>query len=235
VEGHGEFIRGVRIYHAAYYSHLQNNRVQNKKRRGVNVGILEIILIAIGLSMDAFAVSITLGLSAKQRKFSNYLIPGIYFGFFQMLMPLIGYFAGTLFAHKVESFDHWIAFVLLGFIGGKMIKESFAKGGDKAGSETEHDNAESDESQYSLRFAKMLVLAIATSIDALAVGVTFSFFKLNILFAVLIIGITTFSISIIGVKIGLVFGERFKSKAEFAGGAVLVLLGIKILIEHLFF
>ena len=186
------------------------------------MGFLEIVLIAIGLSMDAFAVSITLGLSVKKPKIIEYLIPGIYFGFFQALMPLIGYFAGTFFSEKIQNIEHWVTFVLLGFIGGKMIKDSFSKNNETA-------------NEHPFHFLKMLLLAVATSIDALAVGVTFAFFKVNILFSIAIIGITTFAISIGGVKIGNIFGIRFKSKAEFIGGAVLIILGVKILIEHLFF
>ena len=186
------------------------------------MGFLEILLIAVGLSMDAFAVSITLGLSVKKPKIIEYFIPGIYFGFFQALMPLIGYFAGTFFSEKIQNVEHWIAFLLLGFIGGKMIKDSFSKNDETA-----------DENPF--HFMKMLLLAVATSIDALAVGVTFAFFKVNILLSIAIIGIITFAISIGGVKIGNIFGIRFKSKAEFIGGAVLVILGLKILIEHLFF
>jgi putative Mn2+ efflux pump MntP len=182
----------------------------------------EIIFIAIGLSMDAFAVSITLGLSLEEPKTIQYLIPGIYFGFFQALMPLAGFFAGTLFAYRIQSFDHWIAFALLGFIGGKMIKDSFSRDKENAG-----------ENQF--RLIKMLVLAIATSLDALAVGITFAFFKINIFMAVIITGFITFFIAIAGVKIGNIFGIKYKSKAEFSGGVVLVLLGIKILAEHLLF
>jgi putative Mn2+ efflux pump MntP len=186
------------------------------------LSILEIILIAIGLSMDAFAVSIVLGLSVKAPKKIQYIIPGLYFGFFQALMPLTGYFAGTLFADKIQSFEHWITFILLGFIGGKMVKDSFSKEEEKP-----KDNP--------FNFVKMLLLAIATSIDALAVGVTFAFFKINAFMAILIIGFTTFSLSIAGVKIGNIFGMKYKSRAEFIGGAVLVILGLKILIDHLFF
>ncbi|MCL2313040.1 MAG: manganese efflux pump MntP family protein [Firmicutes bacterium] len=186
------------------------------------MGLLEIILIAIGLSMDAFAVSITLGLSVKKLKIKEILIPGIYFGFFQALMPLIGYLAGINFASKIQNLDHWIAFVLLGIIGGKMIMESFS-------------NDDKKVNENSFRFIKMLLLAIATSIDALAVGITFAFFEVNILRTIIIIGSITFIISICGVKIGNIFGAKFKSKAEFIGGAVLVILGFKILIEHLFF
>jgi putative Mn2+ efflux pump MntP len=186
------------------------------------MGLTEIILIAVGLSMDAFAVSITLGLSIKKLKIKHVLIPAIYFGFFQAFMPLTGFFAGTIFADKIQSYDHWIAFILLGIIGGKMIWESLSKNEDKV-----KDN--------SFQFVTMLLLAIATSIDALAVGVTFAFFEINIFLAIIIIGLTTFCISIGGVKIGNIFGAKYKSKAEFIGGTVLVILGFKILIEHLIF
>jgi len=182
---------------------------------------LEIILIAIGLSMDAFAVSIMLGLSVKKLTFKEFLIPGLFFGFFQGLMPLIGYYAGAMFAEKIQGFDHWIAFILLGIIGGNMIKDSFSK-----------DNEEKKEHNQ-FAFIHMLLLAIATSIDALAVGVTFAFFEINIFIAIAIIGFTTFCISMGGVKIGNIFGIKFKSKAELAGGIILAALGIKILIEHL--
>jgi putative Mn2+ efflux pump MntP len=184
--------------------------------------LLDIILIAIGLSMDAFAISITFGLSVKKPKIIEYFIPGIYFGVFQALMPFIGYFAGTLFFFFFQEFDHWVAFVLLGFIGGKMIKEFFSLFEEKT-------------KENSFRFITMLLLAIATSIDALVVGVTFAFFAVNIYFAIIVIGLTTFCISVLGVKIGNIFGKKYKSKAEFVGGAALVLLGAKILIEHLFF
>ena len=180
----------------------------------------EIFLIAIGLSMDAFAVSITFGLSIKKPKLIEYLIPGLYFGFFQACMPLIGFFAGTHFAGRIQSFGPWAAFLILGFIGGKMIKESFSK----------------DETpKNSFRFGKMIILAILTSIDALAVGVTFAFFEINIFKAIAIIGVTTFLIAIGGVKVGNICGVMFKSKAGFIGGAVLIVIGLKILIEHLFF
>jgi putative Mn2+ efflux pump MntP len=181
----------------------------------------EIVLIAIGLSMDAFAVSITLGLSVKEPKIKEIMIPGIYFGFFQALMPTIGFFAGFYFANIVENFEHWIAFVLLGFIGGKMIKDSLSK-----------DTNEKEENENVFKFTKMLILAIATSIDALAVGVTLAFFKVNILMAAITIGLITFSISMCGVKIGNIFGIKFKSKAEFIGGTILILLGIKFVVEH---
>ena len=186
------------------------------------MGLLEIILIAVGLSMDAFAVSIMLGLQAEKPKVKEILTPGLFFGFFQALMPITGYFAGIYFANRIQEIDHWIAFVLLGFIGGNMIKDSFSK-------------KEEEINENHFKFNKLLVLAIATSIDALAIGITFAFFKVQIFKAAMIIGLITFVISMSGVKIGSIFGARFKSKAEFIGGAVLVLLGIKILIEHLFF
>ena len=186
------------------------------------MGLLEILLIAVGLSMDAFAVSITLGLSVDKPKLKEIFIPGIYFGFFQAFMPTMGFFAGIYFANKIQDFDHWIAFVLLGIIGGKMIMDSLSKKEEKP-------------NENPFQFMKMFALAVATSIDALAVGITFAFFKVNILKAAIIIGLVTFFISITGVKIGNAFGMKYKSKAEFTGGAVLVLLGIKILIEHLFF
>jgi putative Mn2+ efflux pump MntP len=186
------------------------------------MNLLEIVLIAAGLSMDAFAVSITLGLSVKKTKIKEVLIPGIYFGFFQALMPTIGFFAGIFFAKKIQEFDHWTAFILLGIIGGKMIKESFSQNEKKL-----------DENSF--QFIKMLILAIATSIDALAIGITFAFLNVNMIKAIIITGLTTFFISMAGVKIGNIFGIKFKSKAEFIGGAVLLLLGLKIVIEHLFF
>jgi putative Mn2+ efflux pump MntP len=194
--------------------------------------ILEIILIAISLSMDAFAVSVTMGITTaspaekgpvvKKPGLIEMLIPGIYFGFFQALMPFLGYFGGTLFASRIQQIDYWVVFALLSFIGGKMIKDSFSKDND----ETVNGN--------SFGFIKMLLLAIATSIDALAIGITFSFYQINILSAITIIGLTTFCISTAGVKTGRLFGTKFKSKAEFIGGAVLVTLGFKVLIENLF-
>jgi putative Mn2+ efflux pump MntP len=187
------------------------------------MSILEIVLIAVGLAMDAFAVSITLGLSVTKPKVKELIIPSIYFGAFQALMPAIGYFTGIYFANKIQNLDHWIAFVLLGFIGGKMIKESFSK-----------EKNKEKPAEYVFGFTKMLVLAIATSIDALAVGITFAFFEVNIFKAVLITGAITLFISVCGVKIGNIFGTKFKSKAEFIGGAVLILIGIKILIEHIY-
>jgi putative Mn2+ efflux pump MntP len=184
------------------------------------MGLLEIIVIAVGLSMDAFAVSVTLGLLVKKPKLGEIIVPGVYFGFFQALMSFTGYFAGTYFAKYIQHLDHWVVFAFLGFIGGKMIKDSFSKEREKP-----------DENQF--QPIKMLFLAIATSIDALAVGITFSFFEMHIFTVILIIGLTTFFISIAGVKAGNIFGILLKSKAELFGGVVLILIGLKVLIEHL--
>lgn len=182
------------------------------------MGLIEIFILAVGLSMDAFAVSICKGLSVRKLKPKHCIIAGLYFGGFQAGMPLLGYLLGTQFESLITSIDHWIAFVLLGLIGVNMIRESFS---------------EPDELNDSFSFKTMLPLAIATSIDALAVGVTFAFLKVEIFSAVSFIGITTLLFSAIGVKIGNVFGTKFKSKAEFIGGCVLILMGIKILLEHL--
>ncbi|MDR3201201.1 MAG: manganese efflux pump MntP family protein [Spirochaetales bacterium] len=182
----------------------------------------EIFLIAVGLSMDAFAVAISLGLSVPRAGLREMAAAGLYFGSFQALMPLAGYFLGTSFADKITGLDHWIAFVLLGFIGGKMIKDSFGK-----------DKQKGEKCESPFQCSKMLVLSVATSIDAFAVGVTFAFFNVKIFAAASFIGATTCVISMSGVKIGKIFGNTFKSKAEFAGGAILILLGIKILMEHL--
>lgn len=183
------------------------------------MGIVEITLLGIGLAMDAFAVSICKGLSMKKMNWKNAIIIALYFGIFQALMPVIGYFLGTTFEGLVTKFDHWLAFALLLAIGGSMIKEAFSK-------EEENKNDKVD-------FKTMSVLALATSIDALAVGITFAFFEVNVLLAVTIIGLITFIISIIGVKIGNRFGDKYQSKAELMGGIILILLGIKILLEHL--
>jgi putative Mn2+ efflux pump MntP len=185
------------------------------------MSVFEIVLIALGLSMDAFAVSITLGLSTNKPGVREMMIPGIYFGIFQALMPVTGYFAGFYFAHMVDKFQHWIAFVLLAFIGGKMIKDSLSK---EAGEKQTDKNV--------FQFLNMLVLAVATSIDALAIGLTFAFYRVNIVMAALITGLITFFVSMSGVKIGNIFGIKFKSKAEFSGGVILVLLGLKFIVEH---
>lgn len=183
------------------------------------MSIWELFIIAVGLSMDAFAVSICKGLSVKKLKPKHTAITGLYFGGFQFAMPLIGYFLGIQFKQLIISIDHWIAFVLLGFIGGNMIREALSK--------------EEDELNDSFDIKTMTPLAIATSIDALAVGVTFACLDVSIVPAVSFIGVTTFILSAIGLKIGNVFGAKYKSKAELAGGIVLVLMGIKILVEHL--
>ena len=177
--------------------------------------------LAVGLSMDAFAVSVFKGLSVANVTVRKSLVVGLYFGVFQAVMPLIGYSAATFFADSIIAYNHWVAFALLCFIGGKMIFGSFKN-------EESPDNKSS-----SLSPAHMLTLAVATSIDALAVGVSFAFLKVSIVPAVLIIGVTTFVFSMTGMKIGSMFGERLKSKAELLGGIILVMIGFKILLEHL--
>lgn len=181
--------------------------------------ILEILLIAIGLAMDAFAVSICKGLSMKKMSWKKALVIGAYFGIFQGVMPLIGYLLGASFENLVTKIDHWIAFGLLVFIGVNMLKEAFSK-------DSENCNDKVD-------FTTMFVLAIATSIDALAVGITFAFLNVNILSSAIIIAITTFIISLIGVKIGNKFGDKYEQKAEVVGGFILIFMGAKILLEHL--
>lgn len=183
--------------------------------------LFTLFTLAVGLSMDAFAVAICKGLALKKFSLKNAAIVGLWFGGFQGLMPLIGYLLGVQFKSRITAIDHWIAFFLLGFIGINMIKEAMSK-------EEEPEDA-------SLSVKSMLLLAIATSIDALAVGVTFAFLSVRIIPAVSFIGVITFLLSMVGVRVGSVFGTRYKSKAELAGGIILILLGIKILIEHLFF
>lgn len=182
------------------------------------MSLYELFVVAVALSMDAFAVAICKGLSIEKITFKEEATVGFYFGFFQALMPLIGYFLGTNFKSYIVSFDHWIAFILLGIIGINMIKES---------RENEIDD------DCSLSFKNMIMLAVATSIDALAVGVTFAFLDVPVAPAVSFIGVVTFILSFIGVKIGNIFGAKFKSKAELMGGVILIIMGIKILIEHL--
>ena len=190
--------------------------------------IIELIILAIGLAMDAFAVSICKGLSTKELKVKHMLIAGLWFGGFQALMPVIGYFIGSTFAGYITSIDHWIAFVLLVIIGANMIKESREEDDD----DECKDDCSCKRDNYKAK--DMLVLAIATSIDALAVGVTFAFLKTNIAVAASIIGIVTLVISAIGIKIGNIFGIKYKSKAELMGGIILILIALKILIEHIF-
>lgn len=185
------------------------------------MGLIELFLIAVGLSMDAFAVSVCKGLAMPKCTFKKAAIVGLWFGGFQALMPAIGYVLGAQFQETIASIDHWIAFVLLALIGGNMIHETL-------------DNDE-EEADASLDVKTMFLLAVATSIDALAIGITFAFLKVNIIPAVCFIGIVTFIISFAGVKIGNVFGARYKNKAEIVGGVILILLGLKILLEHLGF
>lgn len=183
------------------------------------MGIGELFLLAVGLSMDAFAVSVCKGLAMQRIDWKKMCIVGLWFGGFQALMPTLGYLVGSLFQEYITAFDHWIAFILLAIIGGSMIREALSK--------------EENDTSASLAFGVMLLMAVATSIDALAVGVTFAFLQVDLLFAVLFIGVTTFVLSALGVKVGSVFGTRYKAKAELAGGVILILLGAKILLEHL--
>lgn len=184
------------------------------------MSLFELFILAVGLSMDAFAVSICKGLSVKTATPKHACTVGVYFGGFQALMPLIGFILGAQFQRYIVSVDHWIAFILLAIIGGNMIREA-------------RDDEESLNDSFS--FGTMLPLAIATSIDALAVGVTFAFLNVNIIPAVTFIGCTTFVLSAIGLKIGNAFGSRYKARAEMFGGIVLILIGVKILLEHLGF
>ena len=183
------------------------------------MSLLELFVLAVGLSMDAFAVYICKGLSVQKLEWKHALICGVYFGGFQALMPFLGWLLGSQFQGMIQNVDHWVAFALLARIGGNMIRESLSK--------------EEEKVDASLSFLSMLLLALATSIDAMAVGITFAFLDVSIVPAVLLIGACTFCISAVGVKIGNVFGTRFKSAAELVGGIVLVLIGVKILLEHL--
>ncbi len=183
------------------------------------MGVVEILLISLGLAMDAFAVSVCKGLAMKKMSWKKAIIIGLYFGVFQAVMPTIGFFLGTTFERFITNIDHWIAFILLVGIGINMIKEAFDEE-----SENRNDNVD---------IKTMLVLSIATSIDALAIGITFACLKMHILIPVITIGVTTFIISVIGVKIGNRFGDKYEKKAETMGGIILILLGTKILLEHL--
>ena len=183
------------------------------------MSLAELFVIAVGLSMDAFAVSVCKGVAMPKMIWKGALLVGLYFGGFQAAMPLFGYFLGSSFSLAIRAYDHWVAFILLAVIGANMIKESFSK-------DEECPNADLD-------VKNMVLLAIATSIDALAVGVTFAFLNVDILPAVSFIGSVTFFLSVAGVKAGNAFGCRYKSKAELAGGAILILMGFKILLEHL--
>ena len=188
------------------------------------MSIWEILLIGLGVSADAFAVSMCKGVEMKKFIFKYALLIALFFGGFQMLMPLIGWAAGTLFEKYITQFDHWIAFGLLLLLGGKMIYDGIF---DK------DEQKEGEEKPLKLGFVTLLVMAIATSIDALAVGVTFAFLKVNIWMAVSRIGATTFAFSLVGVGIGVKVGDKFKNKAEIFGGVILILIGLKILLEHL--
>lgn len=188
------------------------------------MGFSELFLLAVGLSMDAFAVSICKGLAMKKTDWKGQFTCGIWFGGFQALMPLIGFFLGSLFAEAIEAVDHWVAFGLLALIGANMLKEAFTKEACDCGEKANAD----------LSVKTMFVMALATSIDALAVGISLAMARnVNIFAAIALIGVTTFVLSAVGVKIGNVFGARFEKKAQMAGGIILVLLGIKILLEHL--
>lgn len=198
------------------------------------MGLIELFILAIGLSMDAFAVSICKGLCLRKVSFKECGKVGLYFGGFQAGMPLIGFILGVQFKDYIVSIDHWVAFILLSFIGINMIRESMEKDEDSCVTDLS-EAAAGEEEVNQLAFKDMIMLSIATSIDALAVGVTFAFLQVDIVPAVAFIGIVTFTLSSIGVKIGNVFGTKYKSKAEFAGGAILILMGIKILFEHLGF
>lgn len=185
------------------------------------MGFGELALLAVGLSMDAFAVSICKGLAMKRATLKSGLICGTWFGGFQALMPLFGYFLGTLFASAIEAFDHWIAFILLALIGANMLREAFSSSDEASGG-------------ADLSFKTMFIMAVATSIDALAVGISLAMAgNVNIFAAIAMIGVTTFVLSAVGVKVGNVFGSRYEKKAEAAGGIILILLGLKILLEHL--
>ena len=183
------------------------------------MSLIELFLIAVGLSMDAFAVAVCKGLAMPKMSWKGAAIVGLYFGGFQALMPFLGYLLGAGFKDAISPYDHWVAFILLALIGGNMIRES------------REDEEESLDA--SLSFRSMVLLAIATSIDALAVGVTLAFLDVPILSSVCFIGVVTFCLSLVGVKAGNVFGCKYKSKAEFVGGLVLILIGLKILLEHM--
>ena len=185
----------------------------------VFMDLLTLLTLAVGLAMDAFAVSICKGLAMREKVLKKGVIVGLWFGGFQALMPTIGFFLGTQFKDQITSIDHWIAFVLLGLIGINMVKEALS-----------NDEEQADDS---IAVKEMFMLAFATSIDALAVGITFAFLNVHIVSAASMIGVCTFLISFVGVKIGNIFGTKYKSKAELAGGIILILLGFKILFEHL--
>ena len=189
------------------------------------MGIVELLLTGVGLAMDAFAVSICKGLSMKKIKYGHAVVIALFFGGFQALMPFLGWALGTQFKDYIVSIDHWIAFVLLGIIGGKMLKEAFEEDKKEASEETKQDGK--------LDLKELFLLAIATSIDALAVGVTLAFLNVNIYLAITIIGVVTFLLAFAGVVIGNIFGSKYEKGAQIAGGVILILIGLKILLEHL--
>lgn len=222
-------IRRRRIVSFLYEKKEFSGRLRAEKRllSGTNdnteeriMGLWELFILAVGLAMDAFSVAVCKGLSVARIRKQHILVTGLYFGVFQALMPAIGYLLGTGFQKQIQTIDHWIAFILLSIIGVNMIRES---------------RGEAENLNDSFTLKEMLPLAVATSIDALAVGVTFAFLKVQIVPAVSFIGVVTFVISCAGVVIGNRFGAKYKSKAELAGGIVLVCMGIKILVEHVFF
>lgn len=182
------------------------------------MSIAELFVLAVGLSMDAFAVSVCKGLSLGKIKGKHMAIAGAWFGGFQALMPLAGYFLGSFFTDMITKYAHWIAFVLLLFLGGKMLKEAFG---------------EEEQVNSSMDAKNMFLLAVATSIDALAVGVTFAFLQVDVVPAVIFIGVITFLCSAAGVKIGSIFGDKYSKKAQIAGGIILILIGVKILLDGL--
>lgn len=193
--------------------------LKNYDMEDVFMDFVTLLTLAVGLAMDAFAVSICKGLAMREKVLKKGIIVGLWFGGFQALMPTIGFFLGTQFKDQITSIDHWIAFVLLGLIGINMVKEALSN--------------EEEQADDSIAVKEMFMLAVATSIDALAVGITFAFLNVHIVSAASIIGVCTFLISFAGVKIGNIFGTKYKSKAELAGGIILILLGFKILFEHL--
>lgn len=187
------------------------------------MGFVEIFLIGVGLSMDAFAVSVCKGLGMHRVNYAHALVIALFFGVFQGLMPVIGWLVGSAFAVYATAVDHWIAFALLAFVGGKMLWDAF------------HDEGEEEDETvtHKLNLRELFMLAIATSIDALAVGISFSFLQIDIVAAALIIGCTTFVLSLVGVVVGNRFGARFEKPSQIAGGVVLIAIGLKILLEHL--
>lgn len=209
-----------------FYARIRGFGFARQDERNKAVGFVELFLIGVGLSMDAFAVSICKGLGMKRLNMGQALVIGLFFGGFQALMPLIGWALDTQLADFITPIDHWIAFILLALIGGKMLLDAFREG-------DEEDAGEPKDARLDLK--ELLMLAIATSIDALAVGITFAFLGVNIVVAIAVIGVTTFVLSVVGVAVGHAFGARYEKGATIAGGIVLILIGCKILLEHLGF